>query len=111
MDYELWVRMAKKGFKWKYIPKVLANHRWWGGMKTSSRRDLSLREHFKVCDRYFGYVHWKWLDRYAEYLCTNNDGIINHASNIDFDVKKAFIRQSIDEVVTQEMIAKISNTN
>lgn len=107
MDYELWVRMASKGYKWKYIPKVLAHHRWWGGMKTSSRRDLSLREHFKVCDRYFNYVHWKWLDRYADYLCSNQDGVVNHASSIDPEEKAVAIRRAVDEVVTQEMLRKL----
>lgn len=107
MDYELWVRMATKRYKWKYIPKVLAHHRWWGGMKTSSRRDLSLREHFKVCDRYFGYVHWKWLDRYADFLCSNQDGVVNHAEAIDAGEKAIAIRKAIDEVVTQEMMCKL----
>ncbi len=108
MDYELWVRMASKGYNWMFLPKVLAHHRWWDGMKTSSRRDLSLREHFKVCDRYFGYVHWKWLDRYADYLCSNQDGIVNHASYIDSTTKTSAIRQAIDEVVTQEMLALLA---
>jgi glycosyltransferase involved in cell wall biosynthesis len=108
MDYELWVRMASKGYKWKYLPQILANHRWWGGMKTSSRRDLSLNEHFKVCDRYFGYVHWRWLDRYADYLCSNQDGVVNHASDIDSFAKTNAIRRAIDEVVTQEMMATLA---
>jgi len=107
MDYELWVRMASKGYKWHYLPKVLAHHRWWGGMKTSSRRDLSLREHFKVCDRYFGYVHWKWLDRYADYLCSKQDGVVNHASDINPYLKRDAIRKAIDEVVTQEILLKL----
>lgn len=108
MDYELWVRMASKGYKWKYLSQVLANHRWWGGMKTSSRRDLSLKEHFKVCDRYFGYVHWRWLDRYADYLCSNQDGVVNHANDIDSLAKTKAIRRAIDEVVTQEMMAVLA---
>ena len=108
MDYELWVRMASQGYKWKYLPQVLAHHRWWDGMKTSSRRDLSLKEHFKVCDRYFGYVHWKWLDRYADFLCSEQDGIINHAKDIDSSVKAEAIRHAIDEVVTQEMLSVVA---
>jgi GT2 family glycosyltransferase/glycosyltransferase involved in cell wall biosynthesis len=104
MDYEYWVRIAKAGFKWKYVPRVLAHHRWWDGMKTSFRRDLSLREHFKVCDRYFGYVHWRWLDRYAEYLCSKQDGIVNHATEIPAAEKANGIRRAIDEIVTEEML-------
>ena len=110
MDYELWVRMASNDCKWKYLPKVLAHHRWWGGMKTSSRRDLSLREHFKVCDRYFGYVHWKWLDRYADFLCSKQDGVVNHATSIDAQEKSVAIRKAIDEVVTQECLRYLSDS-
>lgn len=111
MDYELWVRMAAKGYKWRYLPRVLAHHRWWGGMKTSSRRDLSLREHCKVCDRYFGYVHWKWLDRFADYLCSSQDGVVNHAASIDPEAKSTAIRRVIDEVVSQEMLRRLSTAD
>lgn len=104
MDYELWVRMASSGYKWKHIPDVLAHHRWWGGMKTSSRRDLSLKEHFIVCISYFGYVHWRWIDRYADFLATNMDGIVNHAPFTSQEEKQPFIQQAIDEFVTEEML-------
>lgn len=104
MDYELWVRMAARGYKWKYLPRVLAHHRWWGGMKTSSRRDLSLKEHFRVCERYFGYVHWKWLDRYADYLRTRQDGVVNQAGAVPEEERLPWVRHAIDEVVTQQML-------
>jgi len=107
MDYELWVRMASNDYQWKHLPDVLAHHRWWDGMKTSSHRDLSLREHFKVCYRYFGYVHWKWLDRYADFLYSNQDGVVNHAVNIPTTKKTEYICKAIDEVVTQTMLREI----
>lgn len=111
MDYELWVRMASAGLKWHFLPKVLAHHRWWDGMKTSSRRDLSLQEHFRVCDRYFGYVHWKWLDRYADFLCSDQDGVVNHSDTIDPVEKQKTLRHVIDEVVTQEMLRALSGSD
>lgn len=111
MDYELWVRMASAGLKWHFVPKVLAHHRWWDGMKTSSRRDLSLQEHFRVCDRYFGYVHWKWLDRYADFLCSDQDGVVNHSDTIDPVEKQKTLRHVIDEVVTQEMLRVIAGSD
>ncbi len=107
MDYELWVRMASRGFEWLHVPENLAYHRWWSGMKTSSRRDLSLQEHFKVCDCYFNYVHWKWLDRYADYLCSNKDGVVNHAKFIDATDKLRAVRRAIDEVYTSEMLCAL----
>ena len=108
MDYELWVRMATSGLKWSYLPKVLAHHRWWDGMKTSSRRDLSLLEHFRVCDRYFGYIHWKWIERYAEYLCTEQDGVVNHATTIDQDQRRMMIAEVVDKYVTQNAFRDLS---
>lgn len=104
MDYELWVRFAANGCKWQFVPGTFAHHRWWGGMKTSSRRDLSLIEHFKVCNRYFGYVHWKWLDRYADFLRTAQDGVVNHAVAASEEDRAVWIRRVISEVVTQQML-------
>lgn len=104
MDYEYWVRMADAGFKWVYIDETLAHHRWWSGMKTSAGRDKSLIEHFQVGSRYFGYIHWKWIDRYAEFLATQNDGVVNHAETVDELAKAAHARAAIEQFVTQGML-------
>lgn len=111
MDYELWVRMADAGFKWHYIDEVLAHHRWWDGMKTSSGRGASLIEHFRVGARYFGYIHWKWLDRYAEYRATRSDGVVNHASKVDAGRKADFARETIARFVTQDMLALLEHSD
>jgi GT2 family glycosyltransferase/glycosyltransferase involved in cell wall biosynthesis len=76
VDYEYWVRIALAGFKWGYLPKLLAHHRWWSEMKTASRRDESYLEHLKTVKKHFGYVHHKWAERYAECLVAGTDGII-----------------------------------
>lgn len=104
MDYELWVRFAANGFKWKFLDKTLAHHRWWDGMKTSSQRGVSLFEHFKVCMHYFGYVHWKWLDRYADYIGFGADGVVNAVSNIDENVKLSAIQTTIKKVINQNAL-------
>lgn len=104
MDYEYWVRMADAGFKWVYIDETLAHHRWWSGMKTSAGRDKSLIEHFQVGSRYFGYIHWKWIDRYAEFLATQNDGVVNHAETVDEVAKAAHAKAAIEQFVTQGML-------
>lgn len=111
MDYEYWVRMAAAGFKWHYVPKTLSAHRWWGGMKTSSRRDLSLVEHFKVGLKYFGYIHWKWLDRYADYLISNEDGIVNRSDTVDEEKKQPIISEVIKQFVTQESMKNLENSS
>ena len=107
MDYEYWVRIASSGFKWKKLDKVLAHHRWWGGMKTSRGRGDSLIEHFRVCNQYFGYIHWKWLDRYAEYCLTSADGVVNHATTVDKEAKGLIARGVIERYVTQDMLRKL----
>ncbi|NKC00895.1 MAG: FkbM family methyltransferase [Pseudomonadales bacterium] len=111
MDYELWVRMAKGGHRWKYVNATLAHHRWWGGMKTSSRRDLSLLEHFKVCLKYFGYIHWQWLDRYADYLVSQEDGVVNHALEVSPRHKSIALGSVVQRFITQDMLVKICNSS
>jgi hypothetical protein len=56
---------------------VLAAHRWWEGMKTSSRRDLSLRESLNLVKQRYGYVHPKWAQRLAALEVDSSDGIVN----------------------------------
>lgn len=110
MDYEYWVRMADAGFKWLYLDTVLAHHRWWDGMKTASGRGDSLLEHFRVGARYFGYIHWQWLDRYAEFRATNSDGVVNHAKEVDEVRKAGFARAAITRFVTQDMLALLARS-
>ncbi|HCY54932.1 MAG TPA: hypothetical protein DF715_05210, partial [Oceanicaulis sp.] len=111
MDYEYWVRIASAGFKWKHVDEVLAHHRWWEGMKTSKGRDASLVEHMRVCSDYFGYIHWKWLDRYAEYLSSNKDGVVNHSTATDPDVKARTLRSVIERFVSQDMLRKLGHAD
>lgn len=111
MDYEYWVRMALHGYTWRFVPKVLAHHRWWDGMKTSSHRDLSFKEHFKICQHYYGYVHWKWIDRYAVYLATQIDGIVNHSVTLPTSIKDEYIRKAIKLIVNDDMFSLLEKSN
>ena len=111
MDYEYWVRKAAAGFRWVFIDEVLAHHRWWPGMKTSSGRGDSLIEHFRVCATYFGYIHHKWLDRYGEFVTSSADGVVNHAAAVDPKKKDAAIRRTIERFVTQEMLAQLEKAD
>ena len=108
MDYEYWVRMAAAGLKWKFINTKLANHRWWSGMKTSSGRDKSLIEHMRVNAEYFGYIHWKWIDRYAEYLSTGKDGVVNHLVASSPVERSVNAQRTIHRFVTQDMMRTLS---
>lgn len=83
MDYEYWVRIACAGFRWAHVDKVFAHHRWWSEMKTASKRGESLHEHCRVGLLHFGYVHWKWIHRYADYILSGSDGIVTTAKTTD----------------------------
>lgn len=110
MDYEYWVRKASAGFKWTYINDVLAHHRWWPGMKTASGRRESIVEHFKVCAKYFGYIHHKWLERYGEFAASQCDGVVNHSLSTDIGVKEASIKLAIRRFFTQDMLALLEKS-
>ncbi len=107
MDYEYWVRIASSGFKWVHINETLANHRWWEGMKTSKGRDASLVEHMQVCTEYFGYIHWKWLDRYAEYVASKKDGVVNHGIATNPVAVSVNAQLAIHRFVSQDMLARL----
>ncbi len=77
LDYEYWIRLCQSGKRWHHLNTVLAAHRWWEGMKTSSRRDLSLRESLNLVKQRFGYVHPKWIQRLAALEVDSSDGIVN----------------------------------
>jgi FkbM family methyltransferase len=111
MDYEYWVRMASAGFKWKFLDETLAHHRWWDGMKTSKGRDASLVEHMRVSKDYFGYIHWKWLDRYADYIVSNADGVVNYSGGVDPSQKNNAIREVVLRYVSQEMMAYLQKSS
>jgi FkbM family methyltransferase len=110
MDYEYWVRIASAGYKWKYLDHELAHHRWWGGMKTSKGRDASSIEHMRVCSDYFGYIHWKWLDRYAEYLTSKLDGIVHHSTTTDPAARADNLAAVIERFVNQDMIRRLETS-
>jgi hypothetical protein len=80
LDYELWIRMCQAGKVWTHLKHPLAAHRWWDGMKTASRRDLSLRESLNLVKQRFGYVHPKWAGRLAALEVDQSDGIVNLSS-------------------------------
>lgn len=110
MDYEYWVRIASNGFKWHFIDRKLAHHRWWAGMKTSRGRGDSLIEHFRVGMNYFGYIHHKWLDRYAEYLATDADGVVNHAATVDDAEKTVIAGDVVQRFVTQDALRMLERS-
>jgi glycosyltransferase involved in cell wall biosynthesis len=66
-DYELWMRMAKKG-RFAAIPQVLASSRMHASNKTLGQRRTVLHECMGTVRRHYGYVPVSWMVEYARYL-------------------------------------------
>jgi hypothetical protein len=109
LDFEYWIRMCQAGKVWKHLNADLAAHRWWAGMKTSSKRDLSLRESLNLVKQRFGYVHPKWCARLAALEIDASDGIINQSSGNEAAVAQRtaeIVRASNTDPATLELIQR-----
>lgn len=53
MDWELWLRIALKGFKIYYLPKILANFRQYDEIKTFTQPESSAEEKISVLNNIF----------------------------------------------------------
>jgi len=92
LDYEFWVRLVLAGARWKYVDRLFSCHRWWGEMKTARQRGESYIEHLRTATKHFGYVHHRWIERYADYLLTGADGVVTQV-NVNAADKKQLMGQ------------------
>lgn len=60
-DYDLWIRMAKRGFRFASIPEYLAGSRMHSGAKTIRERDDVFRASISLLKRHYGYVPLPWV--------------------------------------------------
>jgi len=52
MDYEYFLRLAHKGFRFKHIPGLLADFRWHSNSKTVAHSERQLAEHDEIAMKY-----------------------------------------------------------
>ena len=52
MDYEFFVRLAEKGYRFKHIPHLLADFRWHSLSKSASQAAKQLQEHDHIAQTY-----------------------------------------------------------
>jgi glycosyltransferase involved in cell wall biosynthesis len=64
-DYDLWIRMAKQGFRFANIPNYLAGSRMHSGAKTISERNHVFQHSISLLSRHYGYVPLSWVFGYA----------------------------------------------
>jgi glycosyltransferase involved in cell wall biosynthesis len=74
-DYDLWIRMAKCGFRFGMIPKYLANSRLHRGAKTVYQREDVFRASMGLLKRHYDYVPFAWVFGYAAYQRDGRDQV------------------------------------
>lgn len=65
MDYEFWLRLAKRGIQFAYLEKKLAGSRLYGDTKTLGNRIAVHREINDMFKKHFNKVPERWIMNYA----------------------------------------------
>jgi glycosyltransferase involved in cell wall biosynthesis len=52
MDYEFFLRLANRGYRFRHIPQLLADFRWHSASKSSTQRSKHLAEHDEIARQY-----------------------------------------------------------
>jgi glycosyltransferase involved in cell wall biosynthesis len=60
-DYDLWIRMAKMGMRFAFLPEYLANSRMHRGAMTIYARGLVFESSMAVLQRHYGYIPLPWI--------------------------------------------------
>jgi len=72
-DYDLWIRMAKQGFRFASIPQYLANSRMHSRAKTIYQREDVFHASIRLLQRHYGYVPFSWVFGYAAWRADGRD--------------------------------------
>lgn len=88
MDYEFWIRAQMAGAKFMYLDKSMAHARYYPDNKTLGQRGESLLEVVGMVKSKFGFVHYDWIKRLADFRLNNNDGILKTAGNQKQDLER-----------------------
>ena len=72
-DYDLWIRMAKQGFRFASIPDYLANSRMHRAAKTMLDRGDVFHASMSLLKRHYGYVPFPWVFGYTAYCMDGRD--------------------------------------
>ena len=72
-DYDLWIRMAKAGFRFAAIPQYLANSRIHSGAKTIYEREDVFHASMGLLKRHYGYVPMPWVFGYTSWKRDGRD--------------------------------------
>ena len=72
-DYDLWIRMAKAGFRFASIPQYMATSRIHTGSLTINQRTRVFHASMALLQRHYGYVPFQWIFGYTAYRLDGRD--------------------------------------
>lgn len=78
LDYDLWLRIAKR-WPMRKLDAYLATSRMYAANKTLSRREETFLEVIRITGEHRGYVPLNWLYGYAGHLLDGKDGFYEHS--------------------------------
>lgn len=72
-DYDLWIRMAKAGMKFLFVPEYFANSRMHSGGMTLRERRKVFHHSMALLKRHYGYVPLPWIVGYTAFRIDGRD--------------------------------------
>jgi glycosyltransferase involved in cell wall biosynthesis len=72
-DYDLWIRMAKAGMRFAFLPEYLANSRMHRGSKTIYERGKVFEYSMAMLKRHYGYIPLPWIVGYTAFRIDGRD--------------------------------------
>ena len=72
-DYDLWIRMAKQGFRFASMPPYLAGSRMHKGAKTIRERGDVFQASMRLLKRHYDYVPFSWVFGYTAFRMDGRD--------------------------------------
>jgi glycosyltransferase involved in cell wall biosynthesis len=76
-DYDLWIRMAKAGVRFAFLPEYLANSRLHRGSKTIYERGKVFEFSMALLKRHYGYVPLPWIVGYTAFRIDGRDQLFD----------------------------------
>jgi glycosyltransferase involved in cell wall biosynthesis len=80
LDYDLWIRMAKRNYALLRVDEYLANSRMHQGAKTLSRRAAVFKASINLAKKYYGYAPYTYIYGYCAAVLDRRDGFFEPVS-------------------------------
>ncbi len=81
LDYDLWIRLAQRGYSFVKVDDDLATSRLYRENKTLRDRGAVYRDIIDIVKRHYGYVPYDWVFGYACFLADGRDQVFEATSS------------------------------